>query len=28
MLEPEATACPCCQGHLHKIGEDVSKVLA
>ena len=25
--EPEATACPCCQGQLHKIGEDVSEVL-
>lgn len=24
VLEPEATACPCCQGQLHKIGEDVS----
>ena len=27
ILEPEATACPCCQGQLHKIGEDVSEVL-
>ncbi|MCP3475504.1 IS66 family transposase zinc-finger binding domain-containing protein [Bradyrhizobium sp. CCGUVB1N3] len=27
VLEPEATACPCCQGRLHKIGEDVSEVL-
>jgi len=27
LLEPEATACPCCQGRLHKIGEDVSEVL-
>ncbi|MHC2564627.1 transposase [Bradyrhizobium liaoningense] len=27
VLEPEATACPCCQGQLHKIGEDVSEVL-
>lgn len=26
-LEPEATACPCCRGQLHKIGEDVSEVL-
>ncbi|MEY9138818.1 IS66 family transposase [Bradyrhizobium diazoefficiens] len=27
VLEPEVTACPCCQGQLHKIGEDVSEVL-
>jgi hypothetical protein len=27
VLEPEATACPCCQGQLHKIGEDISEVL-
>src|SRR6202140_1908868 len=27
VLEPEAIACPCCQGQLHKIGEDVSEVL-
>ncbi|MGY4154738.1 transposase [Bradyrhizobium sp. USDA 4461] len=27
VLEPEATACPCCQGQLHKISEDVSEVL-
>jgi transposase len=27
VLEPEATACPCCQGQLHKIGEDVGEVL-
>ncbi|GLR92170.1 hypothetical protein GCM10007857_88900 [Bradyrhizobium iriomotense] len=27
VLEPEATAWPCCQGQLHKIGEDVSEVL-
>ena len=27
VMEPEATACPCCQGQLHKIGEDVSEVL-
>lgn len=27
VLEPEATACPCCQGQLHKMGEDVSEVL-
>lgn len=26
VLEPEATACSCCQGQLHKIGEDVSEV--
>src|ERR1700688_2605816 len=28
VLEPDATACPCCDGRLHKIGEDVSEVLA
>src|ERR1700693_3003441 len=27
VLEPGTTACPCCQGRLHKIGEDVSEVL-
>jgi transposase len=27
VLEPDATACPCCQGVLHRIGEDVSEVL-
>lgn len=27
VLEPDATACPCCDGGLHKIGEDVSEVL-
>src|SRR5437660_6613693 len=27
VLEPDATACPCCAGRLHKIGEDVSEVL-
>ena len=27
VLEPDTTACPCCQGRLHKIGEDVSEVL-
>ena len=27
VLEPDATACPCCEGRLHKIGEDVSEVL-
>jgi hypothetical protein len=25
VLEPDATACPCCQGQLHKIGEDISE---
>jgi transposase len=27
VIEPDATACPCCQGRLHRIGEDVSEVL-
>jgi transposase len=27
IIEPETTACPCCQGRLHKIGQDVSEVL-
>src|ERR1700756_5049234 len=27
VLEPDTTACPCCQGILHRIGEDVSEVL-
>jgi transposase len=27
VLEPETIACPCCQGQLHKIGEDISEVL-
>src|SRR3981189_124840 len=27
VLEPDVTACPCCQGVLHRIGEDVSEVL-
>jgi transposase len=27
VLEPDTTACPCCQGQLHKIGEEVSEVL-
>lgn len=27
VLEPDTTACPCCQGVLHQIGEDVSEVL-
>lgn len=26
VLEPEVMACPCCQGALHRIGEDVSEV--
>ena len=25
--EPDTTACPCCAGGLHKIGEDVNEVL-
>ncbi|WP_375779123.1 hypothetical protein ACE103_08960 [Bradyrhizobium sp. ma5] len=25
VLEPDATACPCCRGQLHKFGEDVSR---
>jgi len=27
VVEPEASACPCCGGELHKIGEDVSEQL-
>jgi transposase len=27
VLEPDTTACPCCRGVLHRIGEDVSEVL-
>lgn len=27
IIEPETTAFPCCQGRLHKIGQDVSEVL-
>jgi transposase len=27
VLEPDTTVCPCCQGRLHKIGEDISEVL-
>ena len=27
VIEPEANECPCCQGALHRIGEDVSEVL-
>lgn len=27
ILEPETTTCPCCQGQLHRIGEDVSEAL-
>src|SRR3954447_3115298 len=26
-IEPTETACPCCQGALHPIGEDVSEML-
>jgi transposase len=27
VIEPATTACPCCQGRLHKIGQDISEVL-
>src|SRR5206468_3192310 len=27
VLEPTTTVCPCCQGQLHKIGEEVSEAL-
>ena len=27
MIEPECKVCPCCNGALHVIGEDVSKRL-
>ena len=27
MIEPESKVCPCCNGELHKIGEDMSKRL-
>ena len=27
VIEPDTTVCPCCQGQLHKIGEDVNEVL-
>ena len=27
VIEPEANECPCCQGALHRIGEDVSEML-
>lgn len=27
VIEPESTQCSCCQGHMHKIGEDVSEAL-
>jgi transposase len=27
VIEPEANGCPCCQGALHRIGEDVSEML-
>src|SRR6478609_1169362 len=25
VIEPETTACPCCQGRLHRIGQDLSE---
>jgi transposase len=27
VIEPEGEACPCCQGALHRIGEDVTEML-
>lgn len=27
MIEPESKACPCCQGALHAIGEDMTEQL-
>ena len=27
VIEPVVTACPCCQGTLHRIGEDISEML-
>src|SRR5271170_218009 len=27
VIEPESDVCPCCQGKLHRIGEDVSEML-
>ncbi|HEX3995165.1 MAG TPA: IS66 family transposase [Acetobacteraceae bacterium] len=27
VIEPESDTCPCCQGKLHRIGEDVSETL-
>src|ERR1700684_2551969 len=27
VIEPESDNCPCCQGKLHRIGEDVSEML-
>ncbi|WP_408094580.1 IS66 family transposase zinc-finger binding domain-containing protein, partial [Rhodoplanes sp. SY1] len=27
VIEPESTACPCCAGAMHRIGEDVSEAL-
>jgi transposase len=27
VIEPTSDACPCCQGALHRIGEDVSEML-
>src|SRR5918996_4433855 len=25
VIEPESTTCPCCQGRMHRIGEDVAE---
>ena len=27
VIEPESTACPCCAGLLHKVGEDIAEAL-
>src|SRR5919106_1083381 len=27
VIEPESTTCPCCQGRMHRIGEDVAERL-
>jgi transposase len=27
VIEPESDICPCCQGRLHRIGDDVSEML-
>jgi transposase len=27
VIEPESTTCPCCQGAMHRIGEDVAERL-
>src|SRR6202167_1090600 len=27
VIEPESDICPCCQGKLHRVGEDVSEML-